>query len=84
MVVQVTCQDITGRTRDELTSLCKKTAAAAAQAPLSEDQKEAASQLLEAFASFVVAGVSVPTDIRLAVVDLLNRVSPTDASDLHQ
>ena len=84
MVIQVTCQDITGRTRDELTSLCKRTAEAAAQAPLSEDQKEAADQLLEAFASFVVAGVSVPTDIRLAVVDLLNRVSLADVSERSQ
>ena len=84
MVIQVTCLDITGRSREELTSLCKRTAEAAAQAPLSEDQKEAADQLLEAFASFVVAGVSVPTDIRMAVVDLLNRVSLADVSDLHQ
>ena len=84
MVIQVTCLDITGRSREELTSLCKRTAEAAAQAPLSEDQKEAAGQLLEAFASFVVAGVSVPTDIRMAVVDLLNRVSLADVSDLHQ
>ena len=84
MVVKVTCLDITGRSREELTSLCKRTAAAAAQAPLSEDQREAAGQLLEAFASFVVAGVSVPTDIRQAVVDLLGRVSSPDVSELHQ
>ena len=73
MVIEVTCLDITGRTRDELTSLCKRAVAAQAQAPLSEDQREAAGQLLEAFASFIVAGVSVPKDIRLAVVDLLMR-----------
>jgi hypothetical protein len=83
MVIKVTCLDITGRSREELTSLCKKTAALD-QAPLSEEQKEAAGQLLEAFASFVVAGVSVPKDIRQAVVDLLNRVSAPDASELHR
>jgi hypothetical protein len=48
---------------------------------MSEDQREAAAQLLEAFASFVVAGVSVPPDIRMAVVDLLQRGDgPADAS----
>jgi hypothetical protein len=72
MVVEVTCLDITGRTRDELTSLCKR-AAGEGTAPMSDDQREAAEHLLEAFASFVVAGVSVPTDIRLAVVALLQR-----------
>ena len=72
MVVQVTCLEITGRTRDELTSLCKR-ATGEVTAPMSADQKEAAEDLLEAFASFVVAGVAVPTDIRLAVVDLLRR-----------
>ena len=72
MVIQVTCLDITGRTRDELTLLCKRATAEAAS-PLSEDQREAAEDLLEAFASFVVSGVSVPADIRKAVVDLLRR-----------
>jgi len=72
MVVQVTCLDITGRTRDELTLLCKRVTGEAA-APMSEEQREAAGHLLEAFASFVVSGVSVPPDIRKAVVDLLQR-----------
>ena len=81
MVIQVTCLDITGRTRDELTSLCKRATEQVAATPMSEDQREAAAQLLEAFASFVVAGVSVPPDIRMAVVDLLQRGDgPADAS----
>jgi len=72
MVVHVTCLEITGRTRDELT-LLRKRATEHVAATMSDDQKEAADQLLEAFASFVVAGVSVPPDIRQAVVDLLRR-----------
>ena len=74
MVVQVTCLEITGRTRDELTAIRKRATVqetGLATGLMSTDQKEAAMLLMEAFASFVVAGVAVPTDIRAAVRDLI-------------
>ena len=74
MVVQVTCAEITGRTRDELTSLLGRAMARPIGA-MSDDQEEAAKQLVEAFASFVEAGVTPPEDIRLAVTDLVLRPS---------
>lgn len=71
-MIQVTCFDITGHTRQELTSLCARATARAA-GPMSDDQRKAARLLLAAFASFVEERVSVPTDIRMAVADLLSR-----------
>jgi hypothetical protein len=68
MAVHVTCKDITGYTRDELTSLCKR-----AIGPRSETQREAAKLLMEAFACFVAERVAVPADIRLTVADLVTR-----------
>ncbi len=71
-MIQVTCFDITGHTRAELTSLCKRASVRAA-GQLSDDQREAAKLLLEAFASFIAQRVPVPTDIRMAVADLVTR-----------
>jgi hypothetical protein len=74
VVVRVTCLEITGRTRDELTAIRNRATGqdtGRINLPMSEDQREAAMLLMEAFASFIVAGVAVPTDIREAVRDLI-------------
>ena len=73
MATYVTCKDITGHTRDELTKLCQRARARAA-APSSDDQRQAAMLLLGAFAAFIEAQVPVPTDIRMAVADLVGEV----------
>lgn len=72
MVIQVTCKDITGHTRDELTSLVRRATVRAA-GPMSDDQREASQLLLTAFASFIAERVAVPTDIRMAVADITMR-----------
>ena len=64
----VTYREITGHTREELTSLCDRARADAVAS--GDDQQQAAKLLLEAFASFIVARVPVPSDIRKAVSDL--------------
>ena len=79
MVVKVTCLEITGRTRDELTAIRNRATGQATgldTVPRSEDQKEAARLLMEAFSSFIVAGVAVPSDIRAAVWDLILHGDP--------
>jgi hypothetical protein len=72
MPVYVTCRDITGHTREELTSLCNRVRARAT-ATTSEDQREASRLLLEAFAAFVAEKLPVPRDIRTAVADMVAR-----------
>jgi len=80
MAVQVTCFDITGHTRDELTSLCQR-ALGTASGSMTEDQREAARLLLEAFAAFITERVPVPTDIRMAVANLVMRGDDFPAPD---
>ena len=72
MVIHVTCKDITGHTREELTSLVKRATARAA-GPMSDDQREASRLLLNAFACFIAERTAVPTDIRMAVADITMR-----------
>ena len=72
MATYVTFKDITGHTREELTLLCQRARARTA-APSSDDQRQAAKLLLGAFASFIDAQVPVPTDIRMAVAELVSR-----------
>ena len=73
----VTCRDITGHTRDELTGLCQRAMVQAGE-PMNDVQKEAARLLLEACAAFIDARVSVPRDIRKAVLGLLERGDEID------
>jgi hypothetical protein len=72
MPVYVTCRDITGHTREELTSLCNRVRVRTT-ATMSDDQREASRLLLEAFAAFVAEKVPVPRDIRMAVADMVSR-----------
>ena len=72
MVIQVTCRDITGHTREELTELVKRATVRAA-GPMSDDQREASRLLLDAFSSFIAERVAVPADIRMAVADIAAR-----------
>jgi hypothetical protein len=72
MVIHVTCKDITGHTRDELTALVKRATVRAA-GPMSGDQREAVTLLLNAFACFIAERTAVPTDIRMAVAEVMNR-----------
>ena len=70
--MQVTCFDITGHTRDELTALRERAKIQAGES-MSEDQKHAARILLEAFAAFIDARCAVPKDIRMIVSDLVSQ-----------
>jgi hypothetical protein len=70
MPVYVTCQDITGHTREELTELCERARVRAGE-PMTDDQKEAARLLLEACAAFIDARLVVPKDIRAVVAQVI-------------
>ena len=77
----VTCRDITGQTRKQLTLLCDRAKGRPGE-PASEEQKEAARLLLAACAAFIDARVSVPRDIRMAILDLLERSDELDLMDV--
>ena len=62
MVTHVTCFDITGHSRDELSLLRDRAVSG---------QQDAATILMEAVASFIDARVPVPRDLRLAVASLI-------------
>ena len=82
-MIQVTCFDITGHTRQELTVLCQR-ANARAPGPMSDDQRQASRLLLQAFAAFIAERVPVPLDIRMAVADVVargNDLSVVEASE---
>ena len=72
MAVYVTCQEITGHTRDELTALCEAARIREGQ-PMTEDQKRAARLLLEACAAFIDARLAVPKDIRVVVAQVITQ-----------
>jgi len=72
MVKHVTCLDITGRTRAELTELRERARIDSVES-MNDDQKQAARMLLEAFAAFVDAKVTPPKDIRVRVSELVAR-----------
>ena len=73
MVVQhVTCLDITGHTRDELTALRERARIEAGES-MNADQEQAARLLMEAFAAFVDARVTAPKDIRMSVTEMVAR-----------
>ena len=71
MVTQVTCREITGHTRDELTSL-RDRAITQLAGPMCDDQRQAATLLLTAFGAFIEERVLVPADIRMAVAALVH------------
>jgi hypothetical protein len=72
MVIHVTCQEITGYSRAELTELCERARIRAGE-PMTEDQKQAARVLLEACAAFIDARLAVPKDIRLVIAELITQ-----------
>jgi hypothetical protein len=72
MVIHITCFDVTGHTRDELSALRERAKVPAGE-PMNEDQRLAARELLHAFASFVEARVPAPKDIRTVMADLMRR-----------
>src|SRR6185295_10762787 len=70
MTVYVTCQDITGHTREELTELCERARVRPGE-PMTDDQKQAARLLLEACAAFIDARLAAPRDIRRVVAEVI-------------
>jgi len=72
MAVYVTCFDVTGHTRDELTALRERAKVHAGE-HMNEDQKRAARLLLQAFASFIEARLPAPRDIRMTIAELMAR-----------
>ena len=69
-MLQINCRDVTGHTYAELMALCEQAKPTAAEA-LTEEQKRASRQLLDACAALIDARVAVPRELRQTVAECM-------------